>query len=224
MMQSSRRTRQPLSEIVLEAKKSVKRPLSPSSLLLSPSKRRVLAAEGFSASPQRVPKRTSAEALAPSFASVKTTSGQVATPPMDTSCTSSNSFPSETSFPKYNLAEGEHTSTSPAHPLLIPRETPSIANRQSVHWPGFDVHCDAYISIPTSASESPDQAPSDGESDSEKSKENVKPRRIIAKRLDTTDVNPFEDDRPSPKKFALTSIFSTIESNAEEEVAVDQLL
>lgn len=234
-MQSRQRTRQPLSEITVDHTKAIKRPLSPSTTLLSPSKRRFLAVEGVSLSPRRIPKGTlPPEFLIPHSPSTnKPPKNRALGPPPSKQNsqipTTLSPSPQITLSQKHSASVGkgiEPLPTFPDPPLLIPRELPPIADRQSIHWPGFDVHCDTHVSNPvSSSSRSSDQASlTNSESDSEKSKENVKPRHVTSKRRGASDINPFKDDRPSPKVFSPSSIFSTIQSNADEEAIVEQLL
>ncbi|GJJ07289.1 hypothetical protein Clacol_001489 [Clathrus columnatus] len=229
-MLSSQNTRQPLSEITLDSPKRIKRPLSPCPTLLSPSKRRVLATEGLSISPRRVPKRTLPEVLvSPSH----TSKSNQALSPQCRKITSNvivqlSASPEMVYSSKCNAMEPSQNTLLPAvalhSSLNIPREEPPIADRQSIHWPGFAVHCDSHISIPATASKTLNRISSDGGSDLEVLKENVKPRRLVSTRRGTSETNPFKDDRPSLKIFSPSSKFSIIQSDLDEETTVEQLL
>jgi hypothetical protein len=80
-------------------------------------------------------------------------------------------------------------------PMLIPREMPTFADRQSAHWPGFDVHPDTHIAIPTSQTNlrTPDAPVIYDEDDT---KENVRPRKYSRKRLALDEGKPGETPRP----------------------------
>ena len=59
---------------------------------------------------------------------------------------------------------------------------PAFADRQSIHWPGFDVYHDTHISIPTSDSIMHALEPLDT-SDMDDAKENLRPRKRAGKRV-----------------------------------------
>ena len=56
---------------------------------------------------------------------------------------------------------------------------PTFSDRQSVHWPGFDVYPDTHIAIPTSQTTDPTL----DNHDEDDKKENVRPHRRGVKRL-----------------------------------------
>ena len=68
-----------------------------------------------------------------------------------------------------------HTPT--AAPLIIPRVV-TPPDRQSIHYPGFDIYQDPHIVLPVASSFSADLSPADKEHD----KENVAPRRKSSKK------------------------------------------
>ncbi|KAL5507949.1 hypothetical protein ACEPAH_5567 [Sanghuangporus vaninii] len=66
-----------------------------------------------------------------------------------------------------------------APPLMVPRELPPCPDPQSVHYPGFDIHYDTHIELPSTSSRFiPDP---DLDRDKEGRKENLAPRRIAKK-------------------------------------------
>lgn len=89
------------------------------------------------------------------------------------------------------LRHCDPTSSSPRSndPVLIPREMPAFSDRQSIHWPGFDVHPDTYIAIPTSQTTDPIPDALDNH-DEDDTKENIKPRRRSGKKLTLDEGNP----------------------------------
>ena len=85
-----------------------------------------------------------------------------------------------------NLSLCESTSDSsrnsnPPLAMRIPREMPLFADRHSIHWPGFDIHADTHISIPTSETIAYMPVPPIPAEDD--TKENVRPRRRVGKKL-----------------------------------------
>ncbi|KAF8504212.1 hypothetical protein JB92DRAFT_2968053 [Gautieria morchelliformis] len=198
----------------IEHRASSKRPLSPSTALLSPSKRRILSAEGLYSpekrgnstpsrrlfsesvcSPSSPARKLDFAALSPrtprkvDMKPVRDASSRPQTPVQHP-----GDLPSLAPSPE--IASGSASSLSrtcdaPSHcsrtndrplPMLIPREMPTFADRRSVHWPGFDVHPDTHIAIPTSQTNprTPDAYVIYDEDDT---KENVGPCKYSRKRL-----------------------------------------
>lgn len=63
-------------------------------------------------------------------------------------------------------------------PLMIPRELPEVSDLQSIHYPGFDIHIDTHIEIPSTRRR--DASP---QSDSDSVKENMPPRKKAKKTI-----------------------------------------
>lgn len=68
------------------------------------------------------------------------------------------------------------TSTSVV-PFLIPRELPEVSDCQSIHYPGFDVHIDTHIELPSARR----RVQLDPTTDLECTKENLPPRKRAKK-------------------------------------------
>ncbi|KAF8528792.1 hypothetical protein BU17DRAFT_79946 [Hysterangium stoloniferum] len=204
---------------------SLKRPLSPSAVLLSPSKRRVLSAEGLY-SPEKKRKQTqipshqlftelgSPHQLTPKKLDFAPVSQSVLQPTAERRPSEASSPPGTpvaqiglpilAPSPKITSASGSSASSHSNHesaadiprvthcppPMLIPREMPVFSDKQTVHWPGFDVYADTHIYIPTLSSLSLSVQPSDRMEtlNSEETKENLRPKRVAGKRstLDVT--------------------------------------
>ena len=208
--------RHPLKDLPLESfmysehRTAMKRPLSPSATLLSPSKRRILSAEGlyslekrrnsapsrqlfsnFLDSPPSPARKLDFAALShPSPRKADARPAPDASFRPQTPSQRAHDAPRLAPSPEISSSSALGTSTSinrnsspisnPPPPLLIPRDMPTFSDRQSVHWPGFDVHADTYIAIPTSetiahGSNVPDTF------DGDDGKENVKPRKRAGK-------------------------------------------
>lgn len=80
---------------------------------------------------------------------------------------------------KHHPSSTHHTTI----PTMIPREVPAPPDRQSVHYPGFDVLPDTHIPLLRARSESVDSTDSGSETkrDKEGTKENLPPRRRAKK-------------------------------------------
>ncbi|KAF8592649.1 hypothetical protein K439DRAFT_1656072 [Ramaria rubella] len=247
--------RHPLQDLPLdtfvaqEQRSSIKRPLSPSAALLSPSKRRILSAEGLYSSERRKHSTPSRQLFSELVGSPKSpakklqfvslshptpckahpSSPRDASPRPETPVSrtggtaklapspeiASTSAPGATSASRHEpTSDCSRPSTLPP-PMRIPREMPKFADRYSFHWPGFDIHLDTHITIPTSQSIAsiPDVAEP---SDVDDTKENVRPRRRPGKRLGSEDCKAGKSARPnrcdkqaySPDDINIMSIFS----------------
>jgi len=73
-----------------------------------------------------------------------------------------------------DLPRGRSTSPSLPSPLRVPRDLPACSDRQSTHYPGFDVHRDAFIELTSTRSQSSDE---DADAEEDDMKENVAPKR-----------------------------------------------
>lgn len=99
---------------------------------------------------------------------------------------------------------------STAAPLTLAREV-TPPDRQSIHYPGFDVYQDTHITIPMSSNVSSGEVPSPSTLDKELDKENIAPRRRVSKKA-ADPGTPSETGRyktglfsPSIKKHVPTS-------------------
>ncbi|KAH8118621.1 hypothetical protein DFH11DRAFT_689858 [Phellopilus nigrolimitatus] len=81
--------------------------------------------------------------------------------------------------PTVSMNRGSGKFRCSADPILISRELPPSPNRQCSHYPGFDVHYDSYIELPSIASRI--SADSSSDTDKEGSKENFPPRKKAKK-------------------------------------------
>ena len=188
-------------------KHSTKRPRSPSAML-SPAKRRILREEGFLPPPPFQLKR-SVEYERPSMGtayfrsrnedlgspmhidsdSSRCVEGSPLTdavayrtrsktsPPKGTGPTKTRSTTSKSSSNRPPPSATPPTRSAP--PLMIPREMPARPDPQSVHYPGFDIHYDTHIELPSTSSRYIPEP--DLERDKEGRKENLPPRRISKK-------------------------------------------
>ena len=89
-------------------------------------------------------------------------------------------------FSPYSRHSTAHTD---AVPTMIPRELPALPDRQSLHYPGFDVLPDTHIPLLRARTASPGSTDSGVEMkrDKEGSKENLPPRRKTKKAVTTPD-------------------------------------
>ncbi|KAI0268326.1 hypothetical protein BC834DRAFT_842325 [Gloeopeniophorella convolvens] len=68
------------------------------------------------------------------------------------------------------------TRRSPSPPLtLVPRELPSASDRRSAHYPGFDVHLDKHLALPTTRSRARAKEEAERAQEGDAAKENVRP-------------------------------------------------
>jgi hypothetical protein len=70
-------------------------------------------------------------------------------------------------------------SSSSAIPFMIPREIPEISDRQSIHYPGFDIHIDTHTELPSTRRRA--QPDSTLQMDLDITKENLAPKRKAKK-------------------------------------------
>ncbi|KIJ37384.1 hypothetical protein M422DRAFT_33721 [Sphaerobolus stellatus SS14] len=207
--------RNPLKELPLDSfvpsshKTSTKRPMSPTSGLLSPSKRRILEVEGLY-SPEKkrraTPSRSLFGELAKSprsparkldFTSPRSTraiaSERDAPSRPHTPVSSAPQVPKLAPSPEIASSSSRASSTrdeedDPMTPrplpgaatvMYIPREIPEVSDKHSIHWPGFDVYIDPYIAIPTSASVAQQQTKEPETLEADETKENARPKRRV---------------------------------------------
>ncbi|KAI1796230.1 hypothetical protein LXA43DRAFT_658967 [Ganoderma leucocontextum] len=143
--------------------------------------------DGGSGTPRRSPKRT------PS-ASTSTKATKVRRSPRLTARTSRSPFASGEEGPARSNNTGqtltgadERTAAIRAlttAPLIIPRVV-TPPDRQSIHYPGFDIYQDPHIVLPTASSSSADLALTLSPVDKEYDKENVAPRRKSSSKTST---------------------------------------
>ncbi|KZP07754.1 hypothetical protein FIBSPDRAFT_875192 [Athelia psychrophila] len=124
------------------------------------------------------PTRTKSKSLAPSPVLLsKSTASALPALPSDGS--EMDDYFSTPQPPRYNT----RSSTSNTLPMMIPRELPPPPDRQSMHYPGFDVLPDTHIPLlrARSVSVEPLDMGSEPKRDKECCKENVAPRRRAKK-------------------------------------------
>lgn len=99
--------------------------------------------------------------------------------------------------------------------MLIPREV-SPPDRQSIHYPGFDVHQDPYIIIPVARAfdSSEDVESAITTFDKECEKENLAPRRKSSKKT----AEPVTPSETAWLKAGLVSPFGSTKSSAKKPV------
>ena len=88
-------------------------------------------------------------------------------------------------------------------PLMVPRELPSRPDPQSCHYPGFDVHLDTHIELPSTSSRV--RAEPEPDLDKDTVKENLPPRKKIKKTVSLPEEGSTTgcfDDKPSDKSKA----------------------
>lgn len=225
-------------------KPTTKRPRSPS-LLLSPTKRRILRQEGvLSTSESRTRPRQSRRihdygtvTVGPENSPTLSTIGHesVLTQPMDIDLFQrGQQTPVEGSkvrliTPSRSPSKIPHIlpehlrdrDTAPNYILsLVPRGPPPVPDRQSLHYPGFDVHYDTHVSLP-SGSSSLEDVTSNLNTDKEGMKENIliqkKSRKLSTLSTDTytameTSRIPSSKSspcRPTPRKVTISQVSKT---------------
>ncbi|EIW82068.1 hypothetical protein CONPUDRAFT_136631 [Coniophora puteana RWD-64-598 SS2] len=98
-----------------------------------------------------------------------------------------------------------NTPNSPTF-MLAQREPPQLSDRQSNHYPGFDMYCDPHVSIPATSVSATTQddfghSPIEGYAAKEESKENLAPRKKTKKPGSLVD--------SSRKRNMLSNIFNS---------------
>ncbi|TBU33189.1 hypothetical protein BD311DRAFT_479893 [Dichomitus squalens] len=152
---------------------------------------------GGSGTPRRSPKRTpSASASTQTTTSMRRSTRLAARRASRSPSASGLRSPSESDHNAGHAQTGSDDERTAAirvltiAPLLIPRVV-IPPDRQSIHYPGFDIYQDPHILVPVASSSSPDPASTPYYADQEHDKENVAPRRNSSKRL-ATPVTPSE--------------------------------
>jgi hypothetical protein len=115
----------------------------------------------------------------PSLHESRRTSPRLSTSPTSKSCSSVATTPTRASPRKAppQTTAGSSSSNSSRHVrhTMVPREMPPPHNRQSVHYPGFDVHQDTHIALPCTRSMTRAREEAARVQEGEAAKENVRP-------------------------------------------------
>jgi hypothetical protein len=114
----------------------------------------------------------------PSLRESRRISPRLSASPTSKSCSSVTTTPTRASPRKAHPQTAAGSSSSSSRHVrhtMVPREMPLPPNRQSVHYPGFDVHQDTHIALPCTRSMTRAREEAARVQEGEAAKENVRP-------------------------------------------------